>query len=188
MSETTTPAAETPVTETAPVAAQEPAATAELDLSNLPADHPLVKAYNAQKEELKQLRPLQSKARQWDEYTEQNKTELQKAQEAAATAANEAAQARLDALRARTAATAGVPEELLVGSNEEELVASVQKLLAFKGTEQPAAPRSSGTDAPAGAAKPTVYRAEQLNDPAFFQAHRADILKAYAEGGTRILS
>jgi hypothetical protein len=128
------------------------------------------------------------KAKRFDEIEESNKTELQKAQEAAATAANEAAQARLDALRARTAATAGVPEELLVGSNEEELVASVQKLLAFKGTEQPAAPRSSGTDAPAGAAKPTVYRAEQLNDPAFFQAHRADILKAYAEGGTRILS
>jgi len=31
-----------------------------------------------------------------------------------------------------------------------------------------------------------VYRADQLNDPAFFQAHRADILLAQREG--RILT
>jgi hypothetical protein len=123
------------------------------------------------------------KAKQYDELQEASKTELQKAQEAAAKAASEAQQARLDALRARTAATNGVPEDLLVGSTEDELAASVQRLLAFKGTtEQPAAPRSSGSDAPSGAAKPTVYTAAQLNDPEFFQAHRADILKAYAEG------
>ncbi|MBO1739674.1 hypothetical protein [Leifsonia sp. TF02-11] len=123
------------------------------------------------------------KAKRFDEIEESTKTELQKAQEAAAQAAAEAQQARLDALRARTAATAGVPEDLLVGSTEDELAASVQRLLAFKGaTEQPAAPRSSGADAPAGAAKPTVYRAEQLNDPEFYKAHRADILRAQQEG------
>ncbi len=122
------------------------------------------------------------KAQQFDALEEANKTELQKAQDAAATAATEAAQARLEALRARTAATAGVPEELLVGSNEEELAASVQRLLAFKGTETPAAPRSSGANNPAGAGKPTVYQAAQLSDPAFFQAHRADILLAQREG------
>jgi septal ring factor EnvC (AmiA/AmiB activator) len=121
------------------------------------------------------------KAQQFDALEEANKTELQKAQEAAATAAAEAQQARLDALRARTAASNGVPEDLLVGSNEEELTASVQRLLAFKGTE-PAAPRSSGTGTPAGAAKPVVYTAEQLANPTFYQAHRADILAAYSEG------
>jgi hypothetical protein len=126
------------------------------------------------------------KAKRFDEIEEANKTELQKAQEAAATAAAEAQQARLDALRARTAATNGVPEELLVGSNEEELTASVQRLLQFKGTEQPAAPRSSGANAPAGAAKPVVYTSEQIANPAFFQAHRADILLAQREG--RILT
>jgi hypothetical protein len=128
------------------------------------------------------------KAKRLDEIEEANKTELQKAQEAAATAAQEAAQARLDALRARTAAQNGVPEELLVGSNEEELTASVQRLLQFRGEQHPAAPRSSGSDAPSGGAKPTVYTTAQLNDPEFFQAHRADILKAYAEGGQRILT
>jgi hypothetical protein len=122
------------------------------------------------------------KAQQFDALEEANKTELQKAQDAATQAASELAQARLDALRARTAATAGVPEELLVGSNEEELTASVQKLLQFKGTETPAAPRSSGGTPPAGAAKPVIYQSRQLNDPAFFQAHRADILLAQREG------
>jgi chemotaxis protein histidine kinase CheA len=126
------------------------------------------------------------KAKRFDEIEEANKTELQKAQEAAATAAADAQQARLDALRARTAATNGVPEELLVGQNEEELAASVQRLLAFKGTDTPAAPRSSGGSAPAGAAKPVVYTSEQLSNPAFFQAHRADILLAQREG--RILT
>lgn len=121
------------------------------------------------------------KAQRFDALEEAQKTELQKAQEAAQQAATELAQARLDALRARTAATAGVPEELLVGSNEEELTASVQRLLQFKGTETPA-PRSSGGTPPAGAAKPVVYRTAQLNDPAFFQAHRADILAAQREG------
>jgi hypothetical protein len=126
------------------------------------------------------------KAKAFDDLEEANKTELQKAQDAAATAAADAQQARLDALRARTAATNGVPEDLLVGSNEEELAASVQRLLAFKGTETPAAPRSSGGSAPAGAAKPVVYTNEQISNPAFFQAHRADILLAQREG--RILT
>lgn len=171
---TETPAAEPEATETVVEETPQPDPTAELEKW---------KALARQNEA--RAKANAEKAKRLDQIEEANKTELQRAQEAAATAAAEAQQARLDALRARTAATAGVPENLLVGSNEEELTASVQALLAFKGAE-PAAPRSSGGTPPAGAAKPVVYRADQLNDPAFFQAHRADILLAQREG--RILT
>jgi hypothetical protein len=171
---TPTEPVEPPVVETPPVEPTEPDPVAELEKW---------KALARQNEA--RAKTNAEKAKQFDALEEANKTELQKAQEAAATAAAEATQARLDALRARTAATHGVPERLLVGSNEEELTASVQELLAFKGTE-PVAPRSSGSTPPAGAAKPVIYTTAQISDPAFFQSHRADILLAQREG--RILT
>lgn len=122
------------------------------------------------------------KAKRFDELEEASKSELQKAIDRATAAEERAAKAETARLRSDIARTKGVEEALLQGSTEDELNAYADQLLAWRGAEQPAAPRSSGGDAPSGAAKPTVYTAAQLNDPEFFQAHRADILKAYAEG------
>lgn len=63
------------------------------------------------------------------------KTETQKAQDALTKAQQELAQERAARLRAQVAATKGVPEELLSGSTQDELEASAEKLLAFKGAE-----------------------------------------------------
>ena len=69
---------------------------------------------------------------------------LQAKLEAAEQRATAAEQARL---RAEIAQTTGVPADLLAGSTEEELTASAERLLAFRG--QPPAPEyGRGTDAP----------------------------------------
>lgn len=70
------------------------------------------------------------------EIEESNKTELQKAQDRATAAEKVASDARAEALRSKIAGTKGIPEELLTGSTQEELEASADKLLAFRG-EQP---------------------------------------------------
>lgn len=144
------------------------------------------KALSRKNEQL--ARENAEKAKRFDEFEEASKSELQKAIDRAAAAEKRAADAEAARVRSEIARTKGVDAELLQGSTEDELNAFADQLLAWRGADQPAAPRSSGTDAPSGAAKPTVYRADQLNDPEFFQAHRADILKAYAEGGQRIIS
>lgn len=145
------------------------------------------KALSRKNEQL--ARENADKAKRFDELEEASKSELQKAMERAEAAERRASEADQARIRSDIARAKNVPAELLQGSTEDELNAYADQLLSFRGqTEQPAAPRSSGSDAPSGAAKPTVYRAEQLSDPEFFQAHRADILKAYAEGAQRIIS
>jgi hypothetical protein len=62
----------------------------------LPADHPLVKALSAQKDELKALK---EKARRLDEIEEANKSEAQKVAERLAAAEKDAAEARATVLR-----------------------------------------------------------------------------------------
>lgn len=147
------------------------------------------KALSRKNEQL--ARENADKAKRFDELEEASKSELQKAIDRAAAAEERAAKAEAARVRSDIARTKGIDAELLQGSNEDELNAFADQLLAWRGAqaEQPQAPRSSGGDAPSGAAKPTVYTTAQLNDPEFFQAHRADILKAYAEpGAPRIIS
>lgn len=140
------------------------------------------KALSRKNEQL--ARENADKAKRFDELEEANKTELQKAIDRAEAAERRAAEADQARLRSDIARAKNVPAELLQGSNEDELNAYADQLLSFRGAtpEQPAAPRSSGGDAPSGAAKPTVYRMAQLNDPAFYKANRADILRAQQEG------
>lgn len=75
-------------------------------------------------------------AQRLEEIEESNKTELQKANDRAAAAEKVAAQAVSDSLRLKVANAKGIPEDLLSGSTQEELEASADKLIAFRG-EQP---------------------------------------------------
>lgn len=79
------------------------------------------------------------KARQFDELAEAQKSEQQKLADRLADAERKAAEAELRALRADVAQAKGVPAGLLSGSSAEELEASADALLAFRG-EAPKAP------------------------------------------------
>ena len=82
---------------------------------------------------------LKAKAEKLREFEESQKTEAQKAQERLEAAEKRAAELELKATRAEVAAAKGVPAELLKGSTQEELEASADALIAFRGeVKQPA--------------------------------------------------
>lgn len=82
---------------------------------------------------------LKAKAEKLREFEESQKTEAQKAQERLEAAEKRAAELELKAARAEVAAAKGVPAELLKGSTQEELEASADALIAFRGeVNQPA--------------------------------------------------
>lgn len=80
------------------------------------------------------------------EIEEANKTAEQKAAERLAAAEARAAALELKAARAEVAAEKGVPAALLTGTTPEELAASADALLAFRGEapKPPAAPPATG--------------------------------------------
>ena len=77
------------------------------------------------------------KARMYDEHEEQGKTELQKALDKAAQAEARAQALEVQATRAQVAAAKGVDADLLSGSTLEELEASADRLLAWRGAQIP---------------------------------------------------
>lgn len=77
------------------------------------------------------------KAKQFDEITDANKSAIDKAVDRAAKAEARAAEVEVRALRAEVAADKGVPADLLSGSTQEELEASADRLLAFRGKAVP---------------------------------------------------
>lgn len=81
---------------------------------------------------------LKAKADKLSEFEESQKTEAQKAQERLEAAERRAAELELKADRAEVAAVKGVPAELLSGSTREELEASADALIAFRGEVKPA--------------------------------------------------
>jgi hypothetical protein len=98
----------------------------------LPADHPLVKAFAAQKALIKDLKP---KATQFDALVESQKTELQKALDRAEAAegvayALQSAQTIRDA-KDDVSKRTGVPADVLRGSDLEELEAHAASLKAL---------------------------------------------------------
>ncbi|MDU7429006.1 MAG: hypothetical protein E7K79_09565 [Actinomyces urogenitalis] len=111
------------------------------------------------------------KARAYDELQEQSKSELQKAIERAEAAEKRATAAETDSLRARIAAAKGINVGLLTGTTEDEINASADALLAWKG--QASAPDNTGHSAPtppastsstvAGARGDTVSGPKQLS-------------------------
>lgn len=74
------------------------------------------------------------KAKRLDELEESQKSELQKAADKAAAAEARIAEIEARALRAEVAAAKGIPAALLSGSTQEELEASADALLAFRGS------------------------------------------------------
>jgi hypothetical protein len=84
---------------------------------------------------------------------ERAEKELADAQAAAKAAREEAAAAQLDALRHRIAAKNGVPAELLTGLTEDDLTASAEAALKWRGAatpEQPKAPKPDPSVGPRG--------------------------------------
>lgn len=115
---------------------------------HLPDDHPLVKAYNAQKQTIRDLKTgneeIIAKANKFDELEEANKTEMQKLIERAEKAESlanqlQAAQQRTN-LALQVAAAKGVPAELLTADTQEAMEAQADQLLAFRSTATPATP------------------------------------------------
>ena len=68
------------------------------------------------------------------EYEDRDKSEAQKQAEAIAEMQRENAELRAGKMRAEIAANKGVPAALLAGSTQEEIEASADALIAFKGT------------------------------------------------------
>lgn len=118
-------------TETPTVETKTPAETEEADPAK---EIEKWKALSRKNEDL--ARANAEKAKRLDEIEEQSKTDLQKAQDKAAAAQKEADDLRTEVLRSRVAREKGVTEELLVGSTKEELEASADRLLAWRGTAE----------------------------------------------------
>lgn len=76
---------------------------------------------------------LKASAAKMREFEESQKTEAQKTQERLEAAEKRAAELELKASRAEVAAEKGVPADLLSGSTREELEASAEALIQFKG-------------------------------------------------------
>lgn len=99
--------------------------------TRLPNDHPLVTAFASQKAELaeakKRLKDIDDAA----------KTEAQKQAETLAELQQENAKLKVEALRAQVAGAKGVPPDLISGSTKEELEASADALIAYRGGTAP---------------------------------------------------
>lgn len=83
------------------------------------------------------------KARLYDEAQEQGKTELQKALDKAEQAEARVKALEVQAVRAQVAAAKGVDVDLLSGSTLEELEASADRLLEWRGAQIPKGAPSS---------------------------------------------
>lgn len=118
------------------------------------------------------------KARLYDEAQEQGKSELQKAQEAAAKAEARAAAMEVEAIRAKVAAATGVDADLLSGASEEELRASAERLLAWRGAQVPKG--APATDA--GVRGDEIRAARQLTREDLKKMSPAEIIKARQDG------
>lgn len=87
------------------------------------------------KENLAAAKANEDAAKRLAELEDAQKTEAQKAQERLKAAEERAAELELKANRAEVAAEKGIPAELLSGSTREELEASADALIAFKGDQ-----------------------------------------------------
>jgi len=120
------------------------------------------------------------KARLYDEIEEKSKTELQKALDAKTTAEQRAAELEVQALRLKIGAAKNVDPELLVGTTAEEIEASADRLLAWKGPERK--PPASTTSDDAGARGSQISGAKQLTREDLKLMTPAEINKARRDG------
>lgn len=93
---------------------------------------------------------LKAQAAKFAKFEESQKTEAQKAQERLEAAEKRAAELEAKAIRAEVAAEKGIPASLLSGSTREELEASADALIAFKGEQArgPIVPTAGKTPEP----------------------------------------
>lgn len=120
-----------------------------------------------------------AKAKQFDDLTEAQKSELEKANDRAAQAEARAAEIEQRATRAEVAAATGVPAELLSGTTQEELEASAAKLLEFR-RSQPAPDFGAGNRG-GDAGKPSQMSRDEVKR-LYAAGKHAEIDKARKEG------
>lgn len=128
----------------APAPTPAPAPGPAPDLSQLPDDHPLVKAFNANKTELAAAR------QKLTDIDNANKTDLQKLQDENASLKTENSGLKSASLRNEVAAAKGVPANLISGSTKEELEAAADALITFRGGTPPTPTPLPGNQRPGG--------------------------------------
>lgn len=119
------------------------------------------------------------KAKQFDEITDAQKSELERANERAAQAEAKAAEVEQRALRAEVAAAKGVPAALLSGTTQEELEASADALLEFRGAKP--APDFGAGDRGGDAGKPSQMTRDEVKR-LYAAGKHAEIEQARKEG------
>lgn len=162
----------------APAAQDAPAAAAEDTAQQVDWEAEARKWKELSRKNESRMKENAEKARLYDEAQEQGKSELQKAQEAAAKAEARAAAMEAEALRAKVAAATGVDADLLSGSSEEELRASAERLLAWRGAQVPKG--APATDA--GVRGDEIRAARQLTREDLKKMSPAEIIKARQDG------
>lgn len=159
-------------------AQETPAATAEDTAQQVDWEAEARKWKELSRKNESRMKENAEKARLYDEAQEQGKSELQKAQEAAAKAEARAAAMEAEAMRAKVAAATGVDADLLSGSSEEELRASAERLLAWRGAQVPKG--APATDA--GVRGDEIRAARQLTRDDLKKMSPAEIIKARQDG------
>lgn len=162
----------------APAAQETPAATAEATAQQVDWEAEARKWKELSRKNESRMKENAEKARLYDEAQEQGKSELQKAQEAAAKAEARAAAMEAEAMRAKVAAATGVDADLLSGSSEEELRASAERLLAWRGAQVP----KGAPAADAGVRGDEIRAARQLTRDDLKKMSPAEIIKARQDG------
>ncbi len=125
-----TPAALTPPPVPDPAPTPEPTGSGS-EPADLVAEVAKWKAFSRKHEDVAKANA--DKAKRFDEFEEASKTELQKAADRATAAEAKFAEIEARAMRAEVAAAKGIPANLLSGTTQEELEASADALIAFKG-------------------------------------------------------
>lgn len=161
-----------------PAAQETPAATAEDTAQQVDWEAEARKWKELSRKNESRMKENAEKARLYDEAQEQGKSELQKAQEAAAKAEARAAAMEAEAMRVKVAAATGVDADLLSGSSEEELRASAERLLAWRGAQVP----KGAPAADAGVRGDEIRAARQLTRDDLKKMSPAEIIKARQDG------
>lgn len=162
----------------APAAQDTPAAAGEATAQQVDWEAEARKWKELSRKNESRMKENAEKARLYDEAQEQGKSELQKAQEAAAKAEARAAAMEAEAMRAKVAAATGVDADLLSGSSEEELRASAERLLAWRGAQVP----KGAPAADAGVRGDEIRAARQLTRDDLKKMSPAEIIKARQDG------
>lgn len=162
----------------APAAQDTPAAAAEDMAQQVDWEAEARKWKELSRKNESRMKENAEKARLYDEAQEQGKSELQKAQEAAAKAEARAAAMEAEAMRAKVAAATGVDADLLSGSSEDELRASAERLLAWRGAQVP----KGAPAADAGVRGDEIRAARQLTRDDLKKMSPAEIIKARQDG------